>query len=469
MISIIIPALNESRCIQQVIAFAFRGENVSEVVVIDDGSIDATPDLAREAGARVITSTLLGKGMSMQEGMLAAHNENIVYLDGDLSGLHPDLIAKLTAPLLSDEASFVKAKFSRTAGRVTTLTAKPLLRFFFPELADLEQPLGGIIAAKRSLLKQLSFESDYGVDIGLLIDAHATGAAIAEVDIGHLEHDSQPLERLGEMASQVIRTLFDRAAKYDRFQISQVREMEEEERRIKAEDSVALEKMGKAERVALIDMDGTLLKGRYISYLALATKNTRSLGQFLDHPSMDPAERSSAIANVFAHIPQEVFTMVARDIPLMPEVVETIRELRKNGYRVGIVTDSYHLGAEVVRRRVFADFCISHVTRFQHGLSTGELTLSNAMQNPVVCTEHPVCKLNAMHYVCEKLGVTPENVLAIGDGENDICMLQAAGIGIAFHPKTDAVRNCTPHVIDGSFAEILPIVLNQTVSCSSSS
>ena len=130
MITVIIPVLNESPTVRCVIEFARQSPNVTEVIVIDDGSIDGTPELAAEAGARVVTSTLMGKGASMEDGVSAAQNEVLVYLDGDLTGLHDDLIARLTDPILKNKAGFVKARFTRSAGRVTVLTARPLLKTF---------------------------------------------------------------------------------------------------------------------------------------------------------------------------------------------------------------------------------------------------------------------------------------------------------------------------------------------------
>jgi glucosyl-3-phosphoglycerate synthase len=219
-ISVVIPVLNESKTVAQVVRFARKSPLVGEVLVVDDGSIDETPELASQAGARVITSTMLGKGGSMEDALQEVKYETILYLDGDLRGLDRDLVKRMVAPLMAGEADFVKAKFTRSAGRVTILTARPLLRTYFPELAEVTQPLGGIIAARRELLRRLRFENDYGVDIGLLIDALGCRARIFEVDIGNLKHDSKPLDQLGEMATQVARTILERAGEWGRLRVT---------------------------------------------------------------------------------------------------------------------------------------------------------------------------------------------------------------------------------------------------------
>jgi HAD superfamily phosphoserine phosphatase-like hydrolase len=458
MISVIIPVLNESETIRAVAAFARRDPDVSEVIVVDDGSIDGTPELARAAGATVVTSTLLGKGASMEDGMWAARNEVLLYLDGDLAGLHADLIRRMTRPLVEGLADFVKARFSRSAGRVTTLTARPLLRTFFPELAHIEQPLGGIIAARRSLLRKLRFETDYGVDIGLLLDAAASGAQLTEVDIGHVEHDSHPLETLGDMATQVVRTLLDRAARYGRLKLSHIREVAEVERQTQAELSVVLQKVGRTERLALFDMDGVLLRGRLIVSLAQRINKSAALAEFLDNFDLPAEERTRRIASLFAGVPREVFEQTARDIPLMPGASELVVNLRKAGYRVGIVTDGFRSAAEIVRRRVFADFSIAHLMKFRRGRATGQITLSPAMAHPRGCSRHVHCKVNVMHHLIEKMGIGPEQVLAVGDGENDICLLQAAGTSVAFQPKTPAVQFAAKHVVQGVLSEVLAVI-----------
>jgi glucosyl-3-phosphoglycerate synthase len=463
-VSVIIPVLNESETVGSVVEFALRSRLVGEVIVVDDGSIDGTPDLAKNAGAKVLTSTMLGKGASMEDGMRAARHEILLYLDGDLRGLQSNVVELMAAPILNGGCDFVKPRFTRRSGRVTALTARPLLRTYFPELADFHQPLSGIICVRRSMLQSLRFENDYGVDIGLFIDAAMAKARLVEVDIGHIEHISHPLEVLEDMATQVARTILDRAAAFGRLRSTYVQEVRENERHRRADLSMALQRLPGADRLALFDMDGVLLNGRFIVELAARTDRSAALSQFLDNHSISAEERTRKIAAIFAGVRREIFEQTAREIPLTNGAIETVVGLRKAGFRVGIITDSFHLAAETVRRRVFADFCCAHLVRFRRGISTQRLTLAPAMRHPRGCPDHAYCKVNVLHHLIEKLEISPRYVAAFGDGENDVCLLRAAGRSIAFEPKSPNVAAAAQHCVYGDLSEGLRFVLDENGS-----
>jgi glucosyl-3-phosphoglycerate synthase len=453
MITVVIPALNESARIAGVIELALKSPGVAEVIVVDDGSVDNSPAIATAVGARVITSSLLGKGASMEDGLQAASHEIVVYLDGDLIGLRPDLIQVLVEPILAGEADFAKARFSRAAGRVTTLTARPLLQIFFPELTHFVQPLGGIIAGKASLFRSLKFETDYGVDLALLIDAHMLGARIVEVDIGHLEHDSQSLDALGEMSKQVVRALLHRADRHGRLSSNQLKEVEEVERHAHAEMNIAARALQRTHRLAVFDMDGTLLRGRFIVELAKHCGKEAELARWLDNHQVCSHERSARIAAIFEGVDKAAFEKVAREIPLAPGAVETVVALRRLGFTVGIVTDSYRIAAEIVRRRVFADFSVANLVRFRDGRASGICTISPLLSHPDGCPHHQYCKQNVVLHLRERFGL--DQVLAIGDGLNDICMLRAADLSIAFEPKDEQVGLAAQFTVEGSLTAIL--------------
>ena len=460
-VSVVIPVLNESETVATVVELAFRSPLVGEVIVVDDGSIDNTPELAQQAGARVITSTMLGKGASMEDGMREAVHPIIAYLDGDLKELSDDSIEKLVQPIIAGDADFVKAKFARAAGRVTLLTAKPLIRTYFPELAFLDQPLSGVMAARKELLEQLQFENDYGVDIGLLIDSFLAKARITQVDIGSLINRHHSLESLGEMATQVARALFERAAKAGRLRLSFIRESKEKERLGRLNLQGFLSAVTSADKLALFDMDGVLVQGRFIQFLAEATGRTKQLSVFLDNYSLSDLERCRQIGKVFTGVPKETLEKVAREMPLMPGAVETIINLRKDGYRVGLVTDSYHAAAEVIRKRVFADFCFSNFMRFIKGKASGVINICPAMMHEDGCREHHHCKVNVILHLMERLGISKTQIVAVGDGLNDLCMLKEAGTSIAFQPKYPAVSRAAQNTAQ-SMSEVWQIISRQS-------
>ena len=105
------------------------------------------------------------------------------------------MVELLTEPIVKDKTDFVKSYFTRQAGRVTELVAKPLLSILYPSFPNFKQPLSGMIAGKKSLFSKIEFEEGYGVDIGILIDMHNLGARITEVSIGNIENRMQPLDR----------------------------------------------------------------------------------------------------------------------------------------------------------------------------------------------------------------------------------------------------------------------------------
>jgi phosphoserine phosphatase len=205
-------------------------------------------------------------------------------------------------------------------------------------------------------------------------------------------------------------------------------------------------------------MDGTLLDGRFAVHLADRVGKSRELDGLLDNLDLPAEERARRIAAVFTDVPQVTFQQVAREIPLMPGARETVIALRKAGFQVGIVTDSYSVASEIVRRRVFADFSIGHQMKFHDGLATGKLTFSPAMFHAEGCPHHVYCKRNAMIHLMDRLGIGPENVLAVGDSENDICLLEAAGRSVALRPATEQVRDAAKCVVWGDLTEVVAMM-----------
>jgi len=444
------------------VAYALADPATSEVIVVDDSSVDDSAALARAAGATVITSTMLGKGASMHDGALAASCDIVVYLDGDLAGLRPGIITDLCRPLQEEQADFVKARFGRVGGRVTELTAKPMLKVFFPELANLGQPLGGIIAVRRALLLQLPFEDGYGVDIGLLVDAHRAGARVAEVDIGSLEHDSQPLLDLTLMANEVARVLYSRARAAGRLNVDQIVAMYETQRQAAAELDFILTRRRGRQRLLLLDMDGTITTQRFVVELARATGQEQALAGLLDSPTDDTAARSDAIAGLFRFVHKQQFERVARAVPIRPGVIDFINRMRRAGFMVGVLSDSYFVAADIVRRRVFADFALAHTLHFENDVCKGQVRMNPAFlalqahggeNTPPVCKSHVLARFKA-----DTLGPPLLTCWAVGDNLNDLGLLRAADQAFAIEPKSPLLAQVPGLRIIDNFEELLPLV-----------
>ena len=177
----------------------------------------------------------------------------------------------------------------------------------------------------------------------------------------------------------------------------------------------------------------------------------------MDNQRLSDVDRTRLIASLFVGVLQEVFVETAQSMPLMEGAMETVLGLRKAGYSVGVVTDSFHVAAEVVRRRVFADFCVANILHFRKGAATGDVTISPAMEDRDGCPLHPSCKANLVKHLAQTAGLVPANTLAIGDGLNDICMLSEAGVSVAFRPKSRLVEEAAIHVLHGSLLEILDL------------
>ncbi|HTU87568.1 MAG TPA: glucosyl-3-phosphoglycerate synthase [Solirubrobacteraceae bacterium] len=230
-VSVCLPARNEARTIGPILEqlMPLREAGVVDQIVVLDRSSDATARIAQALGAEVHfqdelmpeLGPVLGKGDAMWRALPILTGDVICFLDADSEHFGAHFACGVLGPVLCrPDISFVKGFYRRPfrvgettfpdgGGRVTELTARPLLNLFYPELAEVRQPLAGEIAARRELLERLPFATGYGVDIGLLIDAYSEAGleAIAQVDLDVRQNAHQPLRDLGPMAYAVLRAV----------------------------------------------------------------------------------------------------------------------------------------------------------------------------------------------------------------------------------------------------------------------
>ncbi|MBL7860868.1 MAG: HAD-IB family phosphatase [Cyclobacteriaceae bacterium] len=455
MVSVVIPVLNEEATVGAVVRYALSHSAVSEVLVIDDKSVDNTVKVAQEAGARVITSTKVGKGVSMREGVMLAKNDVIVFLDGDIDPYPDETIPLLIEPILNDEADFCKATFSRQAGRVTELVAKPLLSILFPDLANFKQPLSGMIAAHKKILNEVKFQDDYGVDIGLLIDVFLAKARIKEIFIGEIENKMKPWQELGKMSKEVSQTILTKALRHpdNLFSLEEAETIQV----IRSQMDFALkEKLREFNKAVIFDMDNTLLKGRYIDRCARLYGFTDKLMEIRSSIE-DPVSRTKNIATLLKGLTISQLISVADTLPLVDDIIPTVEVLHQRGYLVGIISDSYDFVTTHIKNKIRADFALSNELEFSNSIATGEVKVPSFFfpGERSVC-RHTLCKSHAMIKVLDKHAISLSNTIAVGDSSNDLCMIKQAGIGVSFCSTHELLNYSADKVISTpSFTPIL--------------
>jgi len=233
-ISVCLPARNEEATVGQIVASVRRNlvehaPLVDEVVVMDDGSTDATAEAASWEGARVLAVDDVlpdlprgsGKGNALWMSLYVCDGDIVCWLDADVRNFGPHFVTRLLTPLLTDPAvGFVKGHYRRPlygevtgGGRVTELMARPVISALFPHLAGFVQPLAGEYAGRRTLLETVPFVEGWGVEIGLLIDLVANYGidALAQVDLDVREHRNRTLDDLGPQAMAILVTGLRRA------------------------------------------------------------------------------------------------------------------------------------------------------------------------------------------------------------------------------------------------------------------
>lgn len=246
-VSVCVPAREEAKTIGKIVRdlveLRERGV-IDQVAVLDASSVDGTGRIAADEGAEVyVQSELLssfgplnGKGDAMWRGLTVLRGDVICFLDADSEDFGPHFACGMLGPLLLDDGiEYVKGFYRRPfkhadgaaapegGGRVTELTARPLLNMFYPELAAFAQPLAGEIAARRTLFERLPWCTGYAIEITQLIDAWAEVGlwGMAQVDLDVRQNRHQPLRQLGLMAYAVLRGVTERLVREGRLTVEQ--------------------------------------------------------------------------------------------------------------------------------------------------------------------------------------------------------------------------------------------------------
>lgn len=279
-ISLALPALNEEKTVSNVIttiktALKDNIPLIDEIILIDSNSTDRTREIAKSLGIKTyIHQQLLpelgareGKGEALWKSLLVTKGDIVAWVDTDIVNIQPRFVYGVIGPLLlNPQIQFVKGFYQRPlkeggkvkasgGGRVTELTARPLINLFYPELSGVIQPLSGEYAGRRQALESATFYSGYGVETGLLIDIFERYGldVIAQVDLLERVHHNQELEALSKMSFAIIQTVLHKLERrYERSIMEDVNKTMKLIHYSKGEYYLDLEEISEEERPPMI-------------------------------------------------------------------------------------------------------------------------------------------------------------------------------------------------------------------------
>jgi glycosyltransferase involved in cell wall biosynthesis len=191
----VIPAYNEAETVGNVVDVARAANLVDEVIVVDNGSVDDTGEVAAEHGARVIRHPSGGKGSAMSAGVAATDADVIVFLDADLLNLRPDHVDRLVGAVVAGGAGMALGLFDRG----------PVQNRLFLHLLP---KLTGERAMRRELFESLNPADIAGYQVEAMLNnrAHELGVRIDAFVLDGMWHRTKE-EKRGSRAAGWARKL----------------------------------------------------------------------------------------------------------------------------------------------------------------------------------------------------------------------------------------------------------------------
>ena len=182
-------------------------------------------------------------------------------------------------------------------------------------------------------------------------------------------------------------------------------------------------------KLAVFDMDSTLITMEVIDELAALANAKPAVAAITTAAMRGEIDFKASFASrmrYLAGLPQSSLSQVVNDMQLMPGAPQLLSWLQSMGCRTAIVSGGFDYFADIVQRRLGMDAVIANRLEIKDGKLTGQVL------GELVDAEH---KLHSLKRLAQSYDLDLTETLVVGDGANDLPMLNAAGIGLAFHAK----------------------------------
>jgi phosphoserine phosphatase len=196
---------------------------------------------------------------------------------------------------------------------------------------------------------------------------------------------------------------------------------------------VALQREGlyrRSKRLVVMDMDSTLIRIEVIDELARAAgvyKEVAAITERAMGGEMNYDDSLRQRVALLKGLDASVLDKISSELPLTEGAETLVQVLKRLGYRLAIISGGFSRAADALKKRLGIDYAFSNNLEIEAGKLTGRVV------GPIVNAQR---KAELLEIISQLEGVVLDQVIAVGDGANDILMLEKAGLGIAFHAKT---------------------------------
>ncbi|MCR5026752.1 MAG: phosphoserine phosphatase SerB [Methanobrevibacter sp.] len=207
-------------------------------------------------------------------------------------------------------------------------------------------------------------------------------------------------------------------------------------------------------KLVVFDLDNVIIDGEAIDEIGKLANVEEDIAQITEKAMQGEIDFETSIKDrvqLLEGTSIEEIEKVADELPLMPGACDTIARLNEEDVDVAIISGSFDVVAEKVKEKLGVETVYTNSFTVEDGKLTGEVT------GPLVSGS----KLDVLKDHVENAGISLEEVVAVGDGANDISMIESAGCGIAFNAK-DSVKEIADIIVDEKdLTKVLDEILNQ--------
>lgn len=337
-----------------------------------------------------------------------------------------------------------------------TAAAFSTLADFGVDVLDIEQivlrgrlVLGILVSAPRDVAKLEAAVADTAVRLGMDVEqvrgigdstvqrtprasvvvlGQPLGPAAVAAVTGRIADTGANIDRIVRMAAYPVTAIEFTVSSNDIDRLRSVLAAEAVRQRV----DVAVQKLGlirHGRRVVVMDVDSTLVQGEAIDLLAARAGVEGEVTAITQQAMRGEIDFEASLRHrvaLLAGLPVNVLSDVYDDLQLAPGARTLVRTLKRLGYRFGIVSGGFTHITDRLVRELEIDFADANVLEVVDGRLTGDL---------VGRVVDRAGKADALRRFAAESGVTLDRTVAIGDGANDLDMLAAAGLGVAFNAK----------------------------------